>query len=36
LMWVKSDVKVNHAFSDGKLDQKSIDTIVHDTGKILD
>jgi hypothetical protein len=36
LMWVKSDVKVNHAFSDGKLDQKSIDAIVHDTGKILD
>jgi hypothetical protein len=36
LMWVKSDVKVNHAFSDGKLDQKTIDAIVHDTGKILD
>ncbi len=36
LMWVKSDVKVNHAYSDGKLDQKTIDTIVHDTGKILD
>ncbi|HUE17706.1 MAG TPA: hypothetical protein VMR25_26360 [Planctomycetaceae bacterium] len=36
LMWVKSDVKVNHAFSEGKLDQKSIDAIVHDTGKILD
>ena len=36
LMWVKSDVKVNHAFSDGKLDQKSIDAIMHDTGKILD
>jgi hypothetical protein len=35
LMWVKSDVKVNHAFSDGKLDQKTIDAIVHDTGKIL-
>jgi hypothetical protein len=27
---------VNHAFSEGKLDQKSIDAIVHDTGKILD
>ncbi len=36
LMWVKSDVKVNHAFSDGKLDQKSIETILHDTAKILD
>jgi hypothetical protein len=36
LMWVKSDVKVNHAFSDGKIDQKTIDAIVQDTGKILD
>jgi hypothetical protein len=35
LMWVKSDVKVNHAFSEGKLDQRSIETIVRDTSKIL-
>jgi len=35
LMWVKSDVKVNHAFG-GKLDEKSIESIVQDTGKILD
>lgn len=35
LMWVKSDVKVNHAFGAGKLDPKSIDTVVHDTAKIL-
>ena len=35
LMWVKSDVKVNYAFT-GKVDSKSIDSIVHDTGKILD
>jgi hypothetical protein len=36
LMWSKSDVKVNHAYSEGKLNQESIETIVHDTGKILD
>jgi hypothetical protein len=37
LMWVKSDVKVNHAFSsDGKLDEQSIESILHDTSKILD
>ena len=36
LMWVKSDVKVNHAFSsDGKLDEQSIEAILHDTSKIL-
>lgn len=35
LMWVKNDVKVNHAFSEGKLDSKSIQAIVKDTGKIL-
>jgi hypothetical protein len=35
LMWVKSDVKVNYAFGQGKLDKKSIDAIVRDTSKIL-
>ena len=34
LMWVKSDVKVNYAFA-GKVDGKSIESIVHDTDKIL-
>lgn len=35
LMWVKSDVKVNHAFAPGKFDAKSIDAVVKDTQKIL-
>jgi hypothetical protein len=34
LMWVKSDVKVNYAFA-GKVDPTSIQSIMHDTGKIL-
>lgn len=36
LMWVKSDVKANYAFAEGKLDKKAIASIVHDTSKILD
>jgi hypothetical protein len=36
LMWVRSDVKVNHAFADGQLDTKAIEAIVKDTNKILD
>jgi hypothetical protein len=36
LMWVKSDVKVNHAFADGQLDKHAIDGIIKDTSKILD
>jgi hypothetical protein len=36
LMWVKSDVKVNHAFAPGQLDSASIAEIVKDTSKILD
>ena len=36
LMWVKSDVKVNHAFAPGQLDSASISEIVKDTSKILD
>ena len=35
MMWVKSDVKVNHAFADGKLDDKAVKAIVKDTEKIL-
>jgi hypothetical protein len=35
LMWVKSDVKVNHAFAPGKFDAKAIDAVVKDTQKIL-
>jgi hypothetical protein len=35
LMWNKSEVKVNHALAQGKLDQKSIESIVSDTSKIL-
>jgi hypothetical protein len=34
LMWVKSDVKVNYAFA-GKVDPQSVESIMHDTGKIL-
>lgn len=34
LMWVRSDVKVNYAFA-GKVDSKSIQAIMGDTGKIL-
>ncbi|MGE3314022.1 MAG: hypothetical protein AB7O26_02820 [Planctomycetaceae bacterium] len=35
MMWVKSDVKVNHAFADGKFDAKAVDAVVKDTQKIL-
>ena len=35
LMWVESDVKVNHAYSAGTLNGKAIATIVGDTDKIL-
>ncbi len=35
LMWVKSDVKVNHAFEAGKFDGKAVDAVVKDTQKIL-
>ena len=36
LMWVKSDVKVNHALAEQEqLDQKKIEQIVADTDKIL-
>ena len=36
LMWTRSNVKVNHAFSDQKLDEQTIAKIVSDTNKILD
>ena len=35
MMWVDSDVKVNHAFTAGKLNKESIRQIVADTSKIL-
>lgn len=35
MMWVDSNVKVNHAFSDGELNAEAIDKIVKDTAKIL-
>lgn len=35
MMWVNSQVKVNHAFKSGKLDDATIAQIVGDTSKIL-
>lgn len=35
LMWVKGEVKVNHALKSGDLNEKSIKKIVADTAKIL-
>jgi hypothetical protein len=35
MMWVKSDVKVNHAFTADKLDKKAVEAIVKETEKIL-
>jgi hypothetical protein len=35
MMWVESEVKVNHAFAKGKLDKKAIDELVKETAKIL-
>ena len=35
MMWVESEVKVNHAFAKGKLDKKAIEEIVAETKKIL-
>ena len=35
IMWVESEVKVNHAFAKGKLDKKAVDEIVAETKKIL-
>ena len=36
MMWVESEVKVNHAFAKGKLDKKAIDQVVEETAKILE
>ncbi len=36
MMWNKSDVKVNHAFAAGQLNDESISEILKDTSKILD
>ena len=35
MMWVESEVKVNHAFSQGQLSGEAIAKVVKDTGKIL-
>jgi len=35
MMWVEGEVKVNHAFAKGELDDKAIDAIMADTSKIL-
>jgi len=35
MMWVDSNVKVNHAFADGELNAEKISAIVKDTEKIL-
>jgi hypothetical protein len=34
-MWVGGEVKVNYVFEKGKLDKKTIASIVKDTEKIL-
>ena len=36
IMWVDSDVRVNHAFAKGKLSAGAIKQVVADTSKILD
>ena len=36
MMWVESEVKVNHAFAKGKLDKKAVDSLIAETKKILD
>jgi hypothetical protein len=35
MMWVKSDVKVSRALPKGELDKKAVQSILADTGKIL-
>src|SRR5262245_58296171 len=36
MMWVESEVKVNHAYAKGKLDKKAVKTLVEETKKILE
>jgi len=35
MMWVNGRVEVNHAFNAEQLDNKTIDNVINDTGKIL-
>ncbi len=35
MMWVEGEVKVNHAFAKGELNEKAIEAIMADTSKIL-
>lgn len=35
VMWASRKVKANHAFAEGKLDEKSVKTVLADTSKIL-
>jgi hypothetical protein len=35
MMWVDSNVKVNHAFAEGELNADAISKVVKDTDKIL-
>ena len=35
MMWVDSNVKVNHAYADGELSEEAIAKIIEDTAKIL-
>lgn len=35
LMWVKHEVKVNHAFADGELNKQSVKQVAASTGQIL-
>ena len=36
MMWVNGDVKVNHAYAKGKLNEEAVKTISGDTKKILE
>lgn len=36
MLWVKSNVKANHAFKAGELDAKGVQAVVADTAKILE
>jgi hypothetical protein len=36
LLWRRTEVKVNHAFAKGELDDKAVDKVVADVSKILE
>jgi hypothetical protein len=36
LLWRRTEVKVNHAFAKGELDEKAVDKVVADVAKILE